>query len=364
MTSIADILRGALLLVTLLGVVRTSHMPTLARRGPIIISILQLFLTLIYVLVADAGPQARTTILPACWALFWILSTLEESAIAGRLGQLAGLAMLFSRQPVEMVFFAGATYLLTAPTEKLRRFSPRTICVVGALLVASHPLTTILPNAVAIGAALAALAGFSAAPVMGFALCVHLLPADLSAPWVPLLFIAAAIFLVTDRQRNGIRTWPLLMLGLTLMARHDHLDTVAINASRAFLMAMIILPVSTARRTMPSSLLTLPIPPLPMFIAASYAALAFSLYAMTMPSAALLLVLPIFILGLILAHLLILPLTAPPQSDASREENFFPRAICLIAILIPGACLGLVGGRYPFRRAPSATTPSWRDYSG
>lgn len=318
-------------------------MPTLTRRGPVIVSILQLFLTLIYVLVADAGPQARTTIMPASWALFWILSTLEERAIAGRLGQLAGLAMLFSRQPVEMVFFAGATYLLTAPTEKLRRFSPRTICVVGALLIASHPLTTTLPNAVSISAALAALAGFTTAPVIGFALCVYLLPTALPALWVSLLFIAAAIFLVTDRQRNGLRTWPLLMLGLTLMARHDHLDGVAINATRAFLMAMIILPASATRRTLPSSLLTLPVPPLPMFVAASYGALAFSIYAMTMPEAALTLILPIFIFGLTLAHLLILPLTAPPQADATGEENFFPRAICLTAILIPGACLELVG---------------------
>ncbi|XAO71286.1 MAG: hypothetical protein AAYR33_10080 [Acetobacteraceae bacterium] len=352
MTSIADILRGALLLVTLLGVVRTSHMPTLARRGPIIVSTLQLLLTLIYVLVTEAEPQTRTTIMPASWVLLWILSTLEERAIAGRLGQFAGLAMLFSRHPVEMVFFAGGTYLLTAPTEKLRRFSPRTFCVIGALLIASHPLTTALPTAFCVSAALAALVGFATAPVIGFALCVHLLPAALSAPWVSLLFIAAAIFLVTERQSNGIRTWPLLVLGLTLMARHDHLDGVAINATRAFLMAMIILPATSTRRTLSSSFLTLPLPPLPMFIAASYGVLAFSLYAMSMPKAALLLVLPILIFGHTLAHLFILPLTTPPTPTGSGEENFFPRAISLTAILIPGACLGLVGNALSVPASP------------
>ncbi len=89
-----------------------------------------------------------------------------------------------------------------------------------------------------------------------------------------------------------------------------------------------------------------------MFIAASYGALAFSLYAMTMPEAALLLVLPILIFGFTLAHLFILPLIAPTTPTRSEEENFFPRAICLTATLIPGACLGLVGNAVSVPASP------------
>lgn len=369
MTSIADILRGTLVLITLLGIVNLDSMPSALRRGKSIVTLSQIFLSAIYVLV-DATDHSHTpAIMPTSWVLLWILSTLDERDPAGRLGQLAGLATLFSRHPAEMAFFAGITYLLTAPTDKLRRFSPRALSAISALLISSDPFSVTLPPSIAVAAGLAALVGFAAAPVIGFALSVYLLPETLPEPYVTILFIAAAIFLWSEKDGFGTRAWPLMMLGLVLKARHDHLDDVATYAALAFLMGMIILPAHSTQRSMPSALLSLPIPPMPMFIASAYSALAISLFAMKLPQFALSLLLPTLIFGIAVARLLITPWLNSSQKEEHHDRHTHLIVLCLVTILIPGACLGLVANALfipanPLRDHPLLHRLFALDYNG
>ncbi|WP_231944578.1 hypothetical protein [Asaia bogorensis] len=110
-------------------------------------------------------------------------------------------------------------------------------------------------------AALATLPAFSAMPVLGYSIVVPALLAQTGSFWpVSLILLGGGLCLFLPLRR-ALAYWPLLLLGLTLSARHGGLADSALAGSEAFILSLLLGVLGKK-----SSFFQTPLPPLAGFL--------------------------------------------------------------------------------------------------